>query len=281
MRPRSSASGRSVSVASSAMRERSTRSRREGLLVGAAEQEQCFGEVDRPGVDDAKTVDELVGVPVRIVAGDVEQRLRDRERGAQLVGGVGGESLLLGDLCFEPREHGVEGVGELAELVSAARKPDPVGERSGRCNTGGVGDPRQRGEHPAGEQPSSEQTEHEQNRQHDGRGRSVRAQEERVVPGHEAAERADHAVGHDAQQEVGRSSRLAGEPGRGQHQRACDHEEAGVAQGELQPNAQTGRSIHRLLPRPRCLARCRCGSRRRRRWRSARARRAACAVPRR
>ena len=93
----------------------------EGPLVGAAEQEQCFGEVDRSGVDGVEAVDELAVVAVRIVAGDVEQCLRDRQRGAQLVGGIGCESLLFGDVCFEPREHGVEGVGELAELVSAAR----------------------------------------------------------------------------------------------------------------------------------------------------------------
>ena len=86
-------------------------------LVGAAEQEQCFGEVDRSGVDGVEAVDELAGVAVRIVAGHVEQRLRDRQRGAQFVGGVGCESLLLGDVCLESREHGVEGVGELAELV--------------------------------------------------------------------------------------------------------------------------------------------------------------------
>ena len=93
----------------------------EGPLVGAAEQEQRLGEVDRPGVDGVEAVDELAVVAVRIVAGHVEQRLRDRQRGAQLVGGVGRESLLLGDVCLEPREHGVEGVGELAELVAAAR----------------------------------------------------------------------------------------------------------------------------------------------------------------
>ncbi len=104
----------------------------EGPLVGAAEQEQRFGEVDRSGVDGVEAVDELAVVAVRIVAGDVEKRLRDRQRGAQLVGGVGGESLLFGDVRFEPREHGVEGVGELAELVAAALQLDPVGERSGR-----------------------------------------------------------------------------------------------------------------------------------------------------
>jgi hypothetical protein len=47
--------------------------------------------------------------------------LRDRQRGAQFVRGVGGESLLLGDVCFEAREHGVEGVSQLAELIAAAR----------------------------------------------------------------------------------------------------------------------------------------------------------------
>ena len=102
----------------------------EGPLVGAAEQEQCFGEVDRSGVDeveafdelaDVEAVDRLAGVAVQIVAGHVEQCLRDRERGAQFVGGVGCESLLFGDVCFEPREHGVEAVGEFTELVSAAR----------------------------------------------------------------------------------------------------------------------------------------------------------------
>ena len=43
--------------------------------------------------------------------------------------------LLFGDLGFEPGEHGVEAVGELAELVVAALQPDPVGERSvrGHC----------------------------------------------------------------------------------------------------------------------------------------------------
>ena len=93
----------------------------EGPLVGAAEQEQRFGEVDRSGVDGVEAVDELVVAAVRIVAGHVEKCLRDRQRGAQLVGGVGCESLLFGDVCFEAREHGVEGVGELAELVAAAR----------------------------------------------------------------------------------------------------------------------------------------------------------------
>ena len=92
----------------------------EGSLVGAAEQEQCFGEVDRSGVDGVEAVDEFTGVDVGIVAGDIEKRLRGRQWGAQFVGGVGRESLLFGDVRFEPGEHGVEGVSELAELVPMA-----------------------------------------------------------------------------------------------------------------------------------------------------------------
>ena len=93
----------------------------EGSLAGPAEQKQCFGEVDRPGVDGAEALDELAGVAVRIVAGDIEESLSDGQRGAQLVGGVGCEPLLFGDVRLELREHGVEGVGELAELILATR----------------------------------------------------------------------------------------------------------------------------------------------------------------
>ena len=92
----------------------------EGPLVGTAEQQQCLGEVDRSGVDRVEAFDELAVVAVLVVAGHVEKRLRNRQRGAQLVRGVGCKSLLFGDVCLESREHGVEGVGELAELVSTA-----------------------------------------------------------------------------------------------------------------------------------------------------------------
>ena len=117
-------------------------------------------------VDDVEAVDELAVVAVQVVAGHVEKCLRDRQRGAQFVGGVGCESLLFGDVCFEPCEHGVEGVGKLAELVSAARKPDSIGRRSGRGHACGVCDASQGGEHPAGEKPPSQETEDQQKRQH-------------------------------------------------------------------------------------------------------------------
>ena len=114
-----------------------------------------------------EALDELAGVAGRVVAGDLEQRLGDRQRGAQLVGGVGGEPLLLGDVGLQPREHGVEGVGELAELVLTALHPDPVGEGPVRRQAGGMGDARQGREHAAGEEPTAHQAEHQQQRQHE------------------------------------------------------------------------------------------------------------------
>ncbi len=130
--------------------------------VGAAEQKQCFREVDRSGVDEVQAIDKFAGVCVRIVAGHLEKCLRDRQRGAQFVGGVGGESLLFGVVCFEPSEHRVEGVGELAELVFAAFQLDSMGERSVRGQAGGIGDASQGREHVAGENPSSQEAEHQQ-----------------------------------------------------------------------------------------------------------------------
>ncbi len=162
--PRFSASGRSVSVASSATRDRSTCSRVNDRWSARLSRSSASVRSIARVLTAWRRLDELAGVAVRIVAGHVEQRLRDRQRGAQFVRGVGGESPLFGDVGFEPREHRVEAVGELAELVVAALQPDPVGERSGRGQAGGVGDAGQRGEHPAGEDPPSQQAEHQQER---------------------------------------------------------------------------------------------------------------------
>ena len=162
--------------------------------------------------------------------------------GAQFVGGVGCESLLFGDVCFEPREHGVEGVGELAELVVAAREPDSVGERSGRGRSCGVGDASQGGEHAAGEQPPSHETEHQQERQRDGRDRSEFAQDGVAV------------AGLEDEPDVGRTTQE--HPPGSEQQDAGEHEEAGVAEGELEANTQARGSIHGLLPRLRCLIGC-------------------------
>ena len=170
--------------------------------------------------------------------------------------------LLFGDVCFEPREHGVERVGELAELVAAARQLDSVGERPVRGHACGVGDAGQRGEHPAGEKPASDETEHQQERHHDGRLRSEDVQE----VGPDGEDTMSVGAGGDEERTVGDVAQEE-HPHGGEQQGACEHEEAGVAEGELEANAQPRGSIHALLPHARCLVACRCGSRRRARWR--------------
>ena len=169
------------------------------------------------------------------------------------MGGVGREPLLFGDVRFEPREHGVEAVGELAELVLTAFQLDPVGERSSRGHACGVCDACQGGEHPAGENPPSQETEHQQKRHQDGRGRSESAQEVVV---------AAHQENH-----TGVFTTRKGEVPDGEQHGTCEHQEAGVAEGELEASTKTGGSIHALLRQARCLVAGRCGTRRRSRWR--------------
>ena len=171
------------------------------------------------------------------------------------MGGVGCEPLLFGVVCFEPGEHRVEGVGEFAELVVAALHLDPVGQRSVRGQACGVGDASQRGEHAAGEDPPSHETEHQQERQRRGRLRDEGSLEVGAVgPGHRAG---DH-VGYVAQQE---------HPHDREQQGTCKHQKPGVAEREFEANAQTWRPIHVRPPHLGRLVRCRCGIRRRPRWR--------------
>ncbi len=87
-------------------------------LVSAAEQEKVFGEVDGARVDGVKSVDELAGIAAEIFAGDVEKCLRIASS-VRIRGGAGRESLLFCNVRFEAREHGVEAVCELTELVPA------------------------------------------------------------------------------------------------------------------------------------------------------------------
>ena len=117
-----------------------------------------------------------------------------------------------------------------------------MGERSGRGRAGGVGDASEGGEHPAGEQPPSQETEHQQERPQDGRGRSEIAQESATAGRYEDVRAVDDdglASGHVSQEE---------HPHGAEQQGAGEHEEAGVAEGEFEANAQTGGSIHGLLP---------------------------------
>src|SRR5581483_480850 len=109
------------------------------------------------------------------------------------------------------------------------------------------------------EEPPAEETEPEQARQHDERDRAeavqgVRAVDDEPPRGMHVIER---TVGYVAQNDC---------PDRHEHQDAGEHEEAGVAQGELEANAQAEGSMH-ALSQALYLAAFRCGSRRRSRWR--------------
>jgi hypothetical protein len=106
------------------------------------------------------------------------------------------------------------------------------------------------------------EAEHQQERQHCGRRLAERflgvgpAWLERPA---DARSRGgdDRSVGKESQQHHPQ----------GEQQGTREHEEPGVAEGELEADAQARFSIHRLLPQARCRALCRCGSRRRAPWR--------------
>ena len=200
-----------------------------GSLVGAAEHEQRFGKADRARVHGVQAIDELAVVAARIAARHIEQRLRDRERRAQLMRRVRGEPLLLGDVRFESREHRVERVRELAELIVPALQSDAVRERSLRSHARRLGDARQRREHVAREEPAAEQAEHEQERHDDGCDRRKVAQQIGMAA-HEEEHTRMHATG---QREV---------PG-DEQDGAGEHQEAGVAERQPQANAQARRPM--------------------------------------
>lgn len=132
--------------------------------VASAQQQEGLGEVDGPCVDRTEAFDEFPVVRRGVAAGDVEECLRDGQRRSQFVAGVRGEPLLFGDMGFELFEHGVEHVGEFAELVSRAFQADPMGQRSVRGRPGSLRDPRQRREHPAGQDRHAE--DHQATEQH-------------------------------------------------------------------------------------------------------------------
>ena len=143
--------------------------------------------------------------------------------------GVGREPLLLGDVRLEAGEHGVEAVGEVTKLVLPALQLDPVGERPGRGLACGVGDARQRSEHPSGEEPPARRAEHEQERQRLSAALGAKAsrRSERVGSGRAWAEA--RVVGHVTQEE---------HPHGCEEQCTGDHEESGIAEGELEADAQ-------------------------------------------
>ena len=235
-----------VSVASSANSDTSTRSRvKDCWSARLSSSSASVRSIARALTTYRRSM--ISSLPrARIVAGYVEQGLRDREWGAQFVGCVGREPALLGDVRLESREHGIEAVGEFTELVLTAFQLDPVRQRAAPGRASGVGDPVQRSEHPAGEQPSAEETEHQQKRQHHRRPRSEDAQELGPHGKHARSE----GVGVDEECAV-RNVTQEEHPHGEEQQHAGEHEKGGVAEGELEANAQPRCPIHDRRLRPR------------------------------
>ena len=82
----------------------------------------------------AQRLERGVGVRQR----DLHQRLEPRQRGAQLVRGVGDELALGVEGRVEPREQPVEGVSELLELVVGPVEREPLMQVRRRYVTGGA-----------------------------------------------------------------------------------------------------------------------------------------------
>ncbi|SIH94074.1 Uncharacterised protein [Mycobacteroides abscessus subsp. abscessus] len=214
-----------------------------GLAAGTAEQEQRLGECDRAGVDGPEPVEVAAHVPVGVLCGDVEDRLRDRQRGPQFVGGVRGEALLLTDVGLDAVEHRIEDVGEFADLVAAPAHPDPMRELTAGHAPGGAGDLRERGEHASGEDPAAEEADDEEEAK-GGRGGGEERPLQVGAVGHEAVGGADGDVRDVAQEE---------DPHDGEEEDAGDDEEPRVAEGELPSHAHSrpprrGLLTHRSAP---------------------------------
>ncbi|EGJ74266.1 putative two-component system sensor kinase [Streptomyces sp. Tu6071] len=118
------------------------------LVVAAGKQEQALDELFAALVGREQGLAELLefGWRPRIGELDLQEGAVDRERGPQLVRGVGDEALLGGEGALQALQHLVEGVGELLQLVVRTVELDPPGE-VGTCHlTRRPGDPPERGQ---------------------------------------------------------------------------------------------------------------------------------------
>jgi hypothetical protein len=101
----------------------------------------------------AELAQRLAGL--RVLQGDLDEGAVDGQRGAELVGGVGDEAALAVEGgAVEALQHGVEGVGEVLELVVGAVQGDALLQVAVGDPAGGGGDVLQRPQRPAGQQPA-------------------------------------------------------------------------------------------------------------------------------
>ncbi len=125
--------------------------------LAAGEREQRFDQTFLLLADREQL---LAGVPVgldagvRIAESELEQRALERERRAQLVGGVGDELSLRLEGGLEPCEQSVDGRAELLELVVGSLERETAVEVAGGDLAGGVGDGAERSQGAAGDHPA-------------------------------------------------------------------------------------------------------------------------------
>jgi hypothetical protein len=131
-------------------------------LIVAREYQQCL---DEPlGVIDGLADfgghrHQFVARRLRLGEDDVDRGAHDGQRRAQLMACVGDELPLAGEGAVEPSEHGVEGVGELTQLVARSLQSDALGQVLLTCRAGSCGEPVHRPQDASGGDPARDRGE--------------------------------------------------------------------------------------------------------------------------
>ncbi len=131
--------------------------------VGAGEEEEGFDQALHSAGGFEAGLQGLAVFGGGAIAGEgkLGVGMDDGQRGAKLVGGVGGELDLLGEGAFEAAEGGVEDFGQDGELVGDVFEIDPAGEVAGGDGFGGGADGVDGPDSAAGEKPAAAETDEE------------------------------------------------------------------------------------------------------------------------
>ena len=132
-----------------------------------------------------------VGAGLRVAQRHLEHGPLGRQRGAQLVGGVGDEMPLRLERGLQPREQVVQRLAEPAELVIAAGGPQPTAQVGGRDVARGRDDRLQRPQQAPGEQPAEPERGRDRDRQGDERDSDLGKQIPAGMAGHRRRARSD------------------------------------------------------------------------------------------
>lgn len=160
--------------------------------------------------------------------------------------GVGGEALLGVEGPLQAGEHGVEGVGEIGELVARTGESDAVVQGAVGRSPGSSGDVLQGPQDAPRDEPAADDPDERQQEQREAGGFEQGLKD--LLPGRGAAlvprvRGGQRVVGHETH----------GQVDDGQGERARDDHEQGVSEGELHPGGQPPRPKRvRRVVRPRC-----------------------------